>query len=168
AIRLLYRTHDRDMRARLELALVANHVRADDGVVRDDDLLLATLVFDGHRGPVNALHGLIDRAIGHSAVRPRVPRTVALAQPALRLGHHRYLDGALAAVSLRHGADAYIGARFDIGDRTLGNAYHREVSGNVDFHLAELRGFHREYMPVEAFHHAIDPHGLRLLRPSAA
>src|SRR5450830_2049263 len=45
-IRLLQRTHDGNMRARLELGFITDHIGADDGVGRHHDLLLASLIFD--------------------------------------------------------------------------------------------------------------------------
>ena len=49
-------------------------VGADHGVGRHHDLLLAALVFDHQHRPVDAGHRLLDGAIGHGAVRLRVPR----------------------------------------------------------------------------------------------
>ena len=138
AVRLLQRAHDRDMRARLELVLVADRISVNDRVGRHHDLLLAALVFDHHHPAVDARHRLIDGAIGHGAVRPRIPRPVTLASPRCDFGKHRHLDGALTAVRLRHGADADKGARLDVGERRLAHAEHHHVIGEIDLHLAEL------------------------------
>src|SRR5689334_25060936 len=49
AVSLLLRLHDDDLRAGLELVLVAGSDRLDHGLGADDHLLLALLVLDGER-----------------------------------------------------------------------------------------------------------------------
>ncbi len=158
AVRLLLRAQNCDMRAGLQLALVADRIGEDDSLRRHHDLLLAALILDREHLTVDAGDGLIDRAVGHGAVRPRTPRPEALAYSALHRREHRHLDGALAAVGLRHGADADIGARLDIGERRLADAEHSGVVGEPDLQFAELLGFDRQHMAVEAFDRAGDTH----------
>ena len=88
----------------------------------------------------------------------RLPRPKALAHPALHLGEHRDLDGALAVVRLRHGADTDIGAGLDVGDRRLHDAEHRHILGEINLHLAELGRFDRQHAAIEAFDRAGNAH----------
>src|SRR6185503_12925678 len=107
-IRLFDRTHDRDMCAGLQLALVTCLVSENVGVRGHDDFLLSVLVFNDHHASVDAGDRLIDGAVRHRAVRPRIPRPVALAQPTLRFRQYCNLKRPLAPVRLRSGADADI------------------------------------------------------------
>src|SRR5688572_7798350 len=67
AVRLLHRADDRDVRARLELAALADHVLLDLQVLRDHDLLLAVLVFHHHHLAVHRADRSVDRGVGHGA-----------------------------------------------------------------------------------------------------
>src|SRR5262249_6308004 len=86
AIRFLECPHDRNMCARLQLALISRHISENGSLRRHYDLLFAPLVPDCHYLPVDTGHRLIDGAVGHRAVWTRIPWPMALAQPALRLG----------------------------------------------------------------------------------
>ncbi|MBV8793022.1 MAG: hypothetical protein JO237_13345 [Pseudolabrys sp.] len=72
------------------------------GVCRDDDLLLAVLVFDGESLAVIVDHRFRNRRVGHGAVGLQVERTKTFAGAALRLGKDVDLDRLLTAVGLRH------------------------------------------------------------------
>ena len=65
-----------------------------------------------------------------------VPWPEALAGAALAFREHRHLDRALAAVRLRHRADADEGARLDVGERRLADAEHRGFSVRLTFNGA--------------------------------
>src|ERR1700730_9316064 len=118
AVRTLVRRRNRDVGARLELALVADHIVDDRRIGPDDDLLLAVLVLEHHDLAVHARHRGVDGRVRHRGVGP-VPRPKALADAALRLGEDIHADRLLAAVGLRARAHPDIAARLDIGARYL-------------------------------------------------
>ena len=109
---LLERAHDSDTRTGLELALIAHHISTGSTASGGTTIFFSpSLYLTITTLPIDAGDRLVDRAIGHRAVRPRVPRPMALAQPALRFGQNRHLDRALASIRLRHRADADIRRR---------------------------------------------------------
>src|SRR5262249_36990203 len=112
AVGLLDRTEDRNSRAGLELTAVAGHIGAEGGLRWNDDFLLAILVPDHDFLATHAGNRAVDGRVGHGAARPR-PRPMTFAGTAHGLRKDRQLDGLLAAVRLRHGADADEGAGFD-------------------------------------------------------
>src|SRR5262245_52628206 len=164
AIRLFDRTYDRDTRTGLQFALIARLVREDDGIRRHDDFLLPILVLNNHHTPVDAGNRLIDRAVCHRAVRPRVPRPMTLVQPSLRLRQDRHLYSPLAPVRLRSGADADKCTLLDVGDCCLGDTEHGGIGGEVDLHLTELFRFDRKHAAVEIADCAGNRYRGRLLR----
>src|SRR5262245_12470505 len=166
-IRFFDRTHDRDTRAGLQFALIARLVREDLGIRGHDDFLLSVLVLNNHHTSIDAGDRLIDSAVCHRAVRPRVPRPVALVQPSLRLRQDRHLNGPLASVRLRSGADADKSTRLDVGDCRLGDAEHGRIGGEVNLHLTELFRFDRKHAAVEVLDCAGNAYRRRLLRKRA-
>src|ERR1700730_2444858 len=118
AVRTLVRRRNRDVGARLELALVADHIVDDRRIGSDDDLLLAVLVLEHDDLAVHAGDRGVDRRIGRRGVGP-VPGPESLADAALRLGENVHADRLLAAVGLRGRADPDIAALLDIGERAL-------------------------------------------------
>jgi hypothetical protein len=85
AIALLLPAGNEHMCASLQIGLTASDKVDDFGVARDDNCLLAILVFDLQRVPLDFLHLLRDRSIGHRAVGHQVPRIVSLTGPTQRL-----------------------------------------------------------------------------------
>src|SRR5262249_14738508 len=164
AVRLLLRLHDDDLRARLELVLVARRDRRDNGVGTDDHLLLTLLVFHGERLAVLAGDLGADEGVGHGAAGLGVPRAVPV-------GHHaalgrqedvdrERLDG---AVRLRHAGDADEGVVLDVGERGLVEPGDARVVGELDVEGAAVAGLERQRRPVGLFDLATDATGL--LRP---
>src|SRR5262245_19140982 len=87
AVGLFRRAEDGEGGARLEVALVADHVADDWNVGRDDDLLLAVAIFHRHAVTVDGHHGLAaDRAVGHRALRDRRIGPVTFAGAAHGIG----------------------------------------------------------------------------------
>ncbi len=83
--------------------------------------------------PIDAADGLRHGRIGHGAVRQAVPDgPEALASAALAFGEYRHLNGALAAVRLRHGADADESAGLEVGHRGLADRKHRGILDEID------------------------------------
>src|SRR4029077_2546307 len=75
-VALLLPAGDEHMRASLQIGLAASDKVDDFGVARNDNGLLAILVFDMQRVPLDLLHLLRNRSIGHGAIRHQVPRIV--------------------------------------------------------------------------------------------
>src|SRR5260221_1071329 len=69
-IRLLRRTDDIDVAARLELILAADHIGADHRIGTDDDLLLPVLIFDHDHLAVDTGHRRVHGRIRHRHARP--------------------------------------------------------------------------------------------------
>jgi hypothetical protein len=69
AVALLLPTGDEHMLASLQIGLTASDKVDDFGVARDDNGLLAILVFDLQRVPLDFLHLLRDGSIGHGTIR---------------------------------------------------------------------------------------------------
>jgi hypothetical protein len=105
AITLLLPAGNEHIRSGLEIVLATGDKVDDFGVARDDNGLLAILVFDLQRVPLDLLHLLRDCSIGHGAIRHQVPRIVSFSHPAQRLLEHVHFDR-LRAIWLRHGGDA--------------------------------------------------------------
>src|SRR5262245_505018 len=164
AVRFLDRTYNGDMCAGLQFALIASLVREDAGIRGHHDLLLPVLVLNNHHASVDAGDRLIDRAVCHRAVRPRIPWPMTLFQPSLRLRPDRHLYSPLAPVRLRHGTDADIRTRLDVGDRPFDNAEHRSIRGEVDLYLTEFLRFDRQHVAVKVFDGAGNTHRGWLLR----
>ena len=128
------------MRPGLEIVLATGDKVDDFGVARDDNGLLAILVFDLQRVPLDFLHLLRDGSIGHGAIRHQVPRIVSFTSPTERLFKNVNFNRLLSPIRLRHGGDAnervalYIRHRA-LGDRDDGSAV---LERNVGF-LAALR-----------------------------
>src|SRR5450631_960947 len=102
AVRLLGCCEHGEPRAHLEIVLVADLVTDDWCVRRNDDLLLAVLVFDHHRRAIDARDRCAGgRAIGHGAVRHGRIGPVTLAGAAHLFGEDVHLQGLLTAVGLR-------------------------------------------------------------------
>src|SRR5260370_18627356 len=81
-IRLLRRTDDIDVGARLELILAADHIGADHRIGTDDDLLLPVLIFDHDHLAVDTGHRRVHDRIPHRRVPPSpYPVTPAAAAP---------------------------------------------------------------------------------------
>src|SRR5262249_23706921 len=164
AIRLFDRTYNRDMGARFKLALIACLISEDTGFRRHDDFLLSVLVFNNYHAPIDTGHCLIDSAVRHRAVRPRIPWPVPFAQPTLRLRQDRHLNRPLAPVRLRSSADTDIRTRLDVSDRRRGDTEYRSVRGEIDFHLTELFRFDRQHTTIEVLDGARNAYRGRFLR----
>src|SRR3569832_1570425 len=100
AVELALCPQDRDLRADLQLAALADGISENARARRNDDALLAVLVLDRHHLPVDAGARVGDGGVGHGALRRAVPRPEAFAQAALALGEPRDADCALAAVGI--------------------------------------------------------------------
>src|SRR5271169_3966060 len=103
---LLLPAGNEHMRASLQIGLTTSDEVDDFGVARDDNGLLAILVFDLQRVPLDFLHLLRDGSIGHGAIRHQVPRIVALTRSAKRLLKNVNFNRLLSPIRLRHGGDA--------------------------------------------------------------
>src|SRR5262249_31753598 len=100
AVVLLVGGSDEDLRAGLELALVTGDVGHDHRLRRDDDLLFSLLVLERDLVALHTFYHLRDGGVGHGAVGRQVPRPVALAGAAHRLGEAVDLHPLPAAVCL--------------------------------------------------------------------
>src|SRR5260370_36465370 len=78
-IRLLRRTDDIDVGARLELVLAADHIGSDSRIGTDDDLLLPVLIFDQDHLPVGTGHRRVQGRIRPRRVLP-IPWATTLAR----------------------------------------------------------------------------------------
>jgi hypothetical protein len=63
----------KNLRPGLDLAFVAWDIGDDCGLRRDDDFVLAILVFHGQRLSIDASNGPFDIGIGHGALRLQIP-----------------------------------------------------------------------------------------------
>src|SRR5215468_4819076 len=105
AVGLGLRGEDDDLRARLDLGLVARRISHDRRRRRNENLLLAVLVLDRDRLPIDAGHDGVDRGVGHGAPGLQVPLAEAFAGAALRFAEDMDGDRLLGAVGLRHRGD---------------------------------------------------------------
>ena len=116
---LLLPAGDEHMRASLQIGFTASDKVDDFGVTRDDNGLLAILVFDLQRVPFDFLHLLRDGSIGHGAIRHQVPRIVSFTGTAQRLFKNVNFNRLLSPIRLRHCGDADEGVALDVRHRAL-------------------------------------------------
>src|SRR4029450_13565491 len=163
-VRLLQCPYDGNVGTRLELVAATDHVGTDDGLRRDEDLLLAVFVFHRHDLPVNTRDRGVDGGIRHGGAGP-IPRPVSLARAALRLREDHHLDGLLAAVRLRHGADTDERARLHVRQRGLDDPEHCYLVRELYRHVTDLVGLDDDGGAVHPLDGPAQPDGLRLLSP---
>src|SRR3979409_531167 len=149
AVGLLGGGVDEDLGARLELGLVCRRVGHDRAIGADRDLLLALLVFERERVGADPRHHLVDRRIGHGALRLEVPGPMAFAGAAHRLGEDVDLHAALAAVGLRHAGDADEGALLDVGIGRLYDRDHHRIVGELGFHVGAFAGLDGQHRAID-------------------
>src|SRR5262245_21543953 len=89
SIRLLDRG-DEDFCARLQIALVSQHVNNNGRIGGDKDFLFSVLVFQRQRLPVNRGDNLFNVRVGHCALRPKIPWIVSFSGSAHGLRKDMY------------------------------------------------------------------------------
>src|SRR6202040_3984469 len=99
-IALLLPAGDEHMRSGLQIGLTASDKVDDFGVARDDNGLLAILVFYLQRVPLDFLHLLRDGSIGHGAIGHQVPWIVPFAGPTKRLFKNVNFNRLLSTIRL--------------------------------------------------------------------
>src|SRR5262249_20871750 len=168
AIGFLDRVVEEEPDARLELIFGAIDIADDDRLRRHDHLLLAVLVLERDHLTVNAGDRGVDRGIRHRTAGLQIPRPEPLAGAALRVAEDMNRDRLLAAVGLRHGADADIDARLDVLERGL----HRRGKPNVVRHYrgegGALARLDRERLAFDLLERSADTDPLRLLGDARA
>src|SRR4051794_3308814 len=76
-VRLLLRSRDENLGARLHVILAAYDIGDNDRVGAHNQFLLAILVFDGQRRPIDPGNRLFDVAVGHFALWLEIPVVMA-------------------------------------------------------------------------------------------
>src|SRR4051794_37424424 len=101
-VRLLLRSRDENLGARLHVILATYDIGDNDRVGAHNQFLLAILVFDGQRRPIDPGNRLFEVPVGLFVLGLETPVEGALAGAAHRFWEDMHLDGFLGAVGLHH------------------------------------------------------------------
>src|SRR5665213_969270 len=147
-VRLFERGHDDDLSAGLKLAFVGRPCLGKHCCRRDNNFLLAALVFYHQGTPVGAGNRRFQIGICHGAARLRIPRPLTFAVAARSGEQNMDRKSFDAAIRPRHAGNADIRIVLDIGERCFRQRRQAHVVSDLDHdHLAVIR-FHRQHRAV--------------------
>src|SRR5262245_8153171 len=161
----LFDSDDEDLGAGLEICPVPQLVNDDGRIRRHGDFLFAILVLQRQRSTVGGGADLLDIRVRHRAMRPEIPRVVSFSGPTHCLGKDVHLEGAQAAVGLRHGGDAHEGTLLDVGKRRLDEGRNRGLGGHRQLQFGAVPCLDHIDGVLDTLNCAAHPDGRGILRP---